>query len=228
MTPSGIVFDKDGTLFDFQRSWGGWYSYFIDTLAQNDAGLRAALADAMQFDPQTRRFHPSSVFIHDTLTEIVTQLLEHLPDWDFARLYAFGKARAAQVRQVPAAPLRPLFTTLRQKGLRLGIATNDNIAPATAQLQRAGVADMFDYIAGYDSGYGAKPGTGMLDAFCAQNGLPAASVYMVGDSPHDLKAGKDAGMQTIAVLTGPASRADLAPLADEALNHIGEIPALIR
>ena len=47
---------------------------------------------------------------------------------------------------------------------------------------------------------------------------------MVGDSAHDLIAGRAAGMQCVGVLTGTATRADLAPLADVVLPDIGHIP----
>jgi phosphoglycolate phosphatase len=47
---------------------------------------------------------------------------------------------------------------------------------------------------------------------------------MVGDSLHDLHAGRAAGMRTVAVLTGMASHADLAPHADLVLPHIGHLP----
>jgi phosphoglycolate phosphatase len=43
---------------------------------------------------------------------------------------------------------------------------------------------------------------------------------MVGDSKHDLDAGRAAGMKAVAVLTGIATRADLAPHADVVLADI--------
>ena len=46
---------------------------------------------------------------------------------------------------------------------------------------------------------------------------------MVGDSTHDLIAGRAAGMQTVGVLTGMAE-AELAPLADAVLPDIGHLP----
>jgi phosphoglycolate phosphatase len=48
---------------------------------------------------------------------------------------------------------------------------------------------------------------------------------MVGDSTHDLIAGRAAGMGTVAVLTGMASTSDLAPFADLVLPDIGHLPA---
>ena len=66
---------------------------------------------------------------------------------------------------------------------------------------------------------------GQLAAFCALTGIPPAACAMVGDSIHDLDSGRAAGMTTIAVLTGLATRADLAPHADVVLTDIAELPA---
>ncbi|MEC9104658.1 MAG: HAD hydrolase-like protein, partial [Pseudomonadota bacterium] len=51
-----------------------------------------------------------------------------------------------------------------------------------------------------------------------------AHVAMVGDSTHDLIAGRAAGMVTVAVLTGLADAETLGPHADVVLPHIGHIP----
>jgi phosphoglycolate phosphatase len=47
---------------------------------------------------------------------------------------------------------------------------------------------------------------------------------MVGDTTHDLAAGRAAGMLRIAVLTGVAEEADLAAEADVVLPDIGHLP----
>jgi hypothetical protein len=47
---------------------------------------------------------------------------------------------------------------------------------------------------------------------------------MVGDSLHDLHAGRAAGMRCSGVLTGLRREADLAPHADVVLPHIGHLP----
>jgi len=108
--------------------------------------------------------------------------------------------------------------------LELGIATNDAEAPARAHLDKAGIIDLFGFVAGYDSGHGGKPAAGQLFAFCAQTGLAPDNCVMVGDSTHDLHAGRAAGMRTIGVLTGPAPASELSPFADVILASIGEIP----
>jgi phosphoglycolate phosphatase len=47
---------------------------------------------------------------------------------------------------------------------------------------------------------------------------------MVGDSRHDLIAGRAAGMPVVAVLTGVAGADELAPVADAVLPDIGHLP----
>ena len=123
-----------------------------------------------------------------------------------------------------AVPLRPLLQALRAQGLRLGVATNDSEVPARQHLANHGITDCFDFISGYDSGHGAKPGPGMCLAFARSLGLHPSRVAMVGDSLHDLEAGRSAGMRTVAVLTGIARREVLQPMADVVLPDIGALP----
>ena len=88
----------------------------------------------------------------------------------------------------------------------------------------AGILDEMAFVAGYDSGFGAKPAPDPLLAFCAATGLAPADCAMIGDSTHDLAAGRAAGMTCIGVLTGPASRATLAPHSDAVLDSIADLP----
>ena len=91
-------------------------------------------------------------------------------------------------------------------------------------LASVGVRDHFDFIAGYDSGHGYKPDPGQLLAFARHVDVDPARIAMVGDSLHDLEAGRAAGMVTVGVLTGMASADVLEPLADVVLPDIGHIP----
>ncbi len=220
----GIVFDKDGTLFDFRRSWGLWARMFLTGIAR-DAEHFARLAEAIGYLPEENSFRPDSPVIAATAPVIAEALAPHLPGRSVAELTQAIDTAAASVAMAEAVPLVPLFTALRARGLRLGVATNDSEVPARAHLGRHGLTGLVDFIAGWDSGYGAKPGPGMCAAFATQTGLDPARVIMVGDSLHDLDAGRAAGMRTIAVLTGIATAPDLAPHADAVLPDIGALPA---
>lgn len=220
-----VLFDKDGTLFDFSATWDTWAAGVIADFAGGDAALARRLAEGARYDLDARRFLPDSPVIAGTNREAAECFAPALPDWPLARIEAHLSRAAATAPLAQAAPLEPLLTELRARGLALGVMTNDAEAVAHAHLGQAGVAGLFDFIAGFDSGYGGKPSPAPLLAFCEKTGRDPARTVMVGDSAHDLMAGRAAGMGTVGVLTGLATKADLAPLADVVLPHIGHIPA---
>ncbi len=220
----GIVFDKDGTLFDFAATWESWAKAFLLRASNGDTGQARRLGQAIGFDLDQARFDPDSIVIAGTPGQIADALLPHLPGQGRADLIAMLNQEAETAPQAEAVPLRPLLGALRARGLALGVATNDAEGPARAHLDKAGVTGLFDFIAGFDSGFGGKPGPGQLLAFAAQMGVPPHQVVMVGDSTHDLRAGRAAGMQVLGVLTGLADAQDLAPLADQVLPDIGALP----
>ena len=221
----GIIFDKDGTLFDFNATWGPSTRDMIASEVGGDPARMAEMADVLGYDLNTGVFLPSSLVIAETVSTVADAMLGLLPDVTKPDLIARIKEATKYVPQVEPTPLRPVLDTLRDMGLILGVATNDAEEPARANL--AHVLDMFDFIAGFDSGFGGKPAPGQLLGFCAQTGLTPSACIMVGDSVHDLDAGRAAGMRRVGVLTGPAPRAELAPHADVVLGTIAELPAWI-
>jgi phosphoglycolate phosphatase len=223
---AAVLFDKDGTLFDFQRTWSVWALEMITSLADGAEG-RAALAEGIGFDLPGQRFLPHSPVIAGTADEVADLLAELLPAYPggaqaLAHRVATAAARAPLAE---AVPLGPFLRRLRGAGLSLGVATNDNEAVAHKHL--AMHLDQFDFIAGFDSGHGGKPAPGMLLAFAHHCALPPSRVLMVGDSRHDLIAAAAAGMPAVAVLTGVADAAELSPHAAAVCPDIGHLPALL-
>lgn len=223
---SAVLFDKDGTLFDFHATWGSWTHGFIRELA-GDADRAEGIAKAMRYDLAQRRFHPDSPVIAGSVANWAQVIRPLLPEFTEPALVDRIITASAMAPQIPAAPLVPLLEGLREDGLSLGIATNDGVDSTSEHLAEAGVHHLFDFIAGYDSGYGPKPGPGMLLAFAREVGVPAAEVLMVGDSTHDLYAAKAAGMPGIGVLTGMAAKSVLEPLAEAILPTIADLPGWI-
>jgi phosphoglycolate phosphatase len=223
MSIDAVLFDKDGTLFDFRKSWGAWAANFLAELTR-DVAEQQRLGAVIGYDVAANRFWPESPVISATPSEIAAILAPHYAHLTADQLEIRMNLIAAEAPMAPAVPLRPLLLTLRARGLRLGVATNDGEAPARVHMQGAGVADLFDLILGSDSGFGGKPQPGMLLAFANHTGLAPARVAMVGDSRHDLTAARAAGMVAVAVLTGVAGHDDLAPFADVVLPDVGALP----
>ncbi len=224
MQLQGFLFDKDGTLFDYNIAWNAWAMDVLGQLGDHDPATMGRLADAIEFDLDRQRFLPTSPVIAGTSQEATDLLAAQLPHLVYDHIDDILTQAAFRAPQSEVVPLVDLMVTLRAAGMKTGVVTNDTEQGAYVHLTQVGAVDSFDFIAGFNSGFGAKPDPGPLLAFAKHVGLDPAQIAMVGDSLHDLIAGRRAGMYCIGVLTGMATRDDLSGHADVVLNHIGEIP----
>lgn len=228
----GLLFDKDGTLFDFTASWRAVVDRTLDAVSNSDEQA-AEMAQAVGYLRAERKFLPGSIIVAGAVDEFAAVWGTFRPDLGASRIEVIAneivEEAVAGGALEPAVPdLRGLLLGLKDQGYVLGVATHDSEAGARDQVARHEALDCFSFIAGYDSGVGLKPGPGMMNAFCAATDLRPSECVMIGDSVHDLGVASAAGAaMAIGVLTGPAERKDLEHLADHILNSIGELPALL-
>jgi phosphoglycolate phosphatase len=226
----GLLFDKDGTLLDYAASWIPINAEAADLAARGDARLAAHLLQVGGADPVTGRVSADSVLAAGATTEIAAVWVAAGAPYDAGSLTAaideLFRRSAANV--VPVTDLAALFARLKARSLKLGIASSDNEAAIRATTERFGIADLVDFVAGYDSGFGKKPDPGMFFAFCGATGLVPGEVAMIGDNNHDLRMGRAGGAGlTIAVLTGTGTRESLAAESDLCLGSIAELEAAL-
>jgi phosphoglycolate phosphatase len=228
-----ILFDKDGTLIDFDATWGPAAYEVMRTLAGDDEEAFAELVRVSEYVVDERRFLPSSPLVAGSSASYGPLWAQALKRPSNAELYREMDALFGHWGLRSLSPIgRPadLARTLAGRGLRLGIATNDAEGSARSQAEALGLTPYLDFIAGYDSGFGGKPHPGMVLAFAERCGLRPDEIALVGDSLHDLEAARAAGAVAIAVLTGPlrrAARAALEPHAEHMLDAIDDLPALL-
>ena len=229
----GILFDKDGTLFDFRSMWLPAYKAAAEMLvrAAGKPGLDDRLLCLGGCDPDGGALDPDSPLACGTMDAIVNlwmtvPAVAQVPDVSRRILTVLGEAASRDPQ--PATDLAALFEGLRARGLKLGVVTADGTAAAKVQLAAAGVERLLDFVAGYDSGFGAKPDPGPIRAFCVQTALVPQQVAVVGDSIVDMAMGNngEVGLK-VGVLGGVAPRATLEPLADRIIDGVGDIAALL-
>jgi phosphoglycolate phosphatase len=228
MSIAAVVFDKDGTLLDFDGTWGPAFHAIIHALAKGEEAVVRAQAEALQFSLAEKSFRPTSPIIAGSSASYGQLWGEALGRTDYAALKLEIDSLSAVESLKALMPIgQPveILAALRAQGLRLGIATNDSEASAIRHAEALGLLPHIEFIAGYDSGHGGKPEPGMVLAFARHLGVEPREVAMVGDSIHDLHAARAAGALAVAVLTGPALREELAPHADHIVEDIGALPA---
>lgn len=226
----GILFDKDGTLLDYAKSWLPVNRELADFAAKGDPALAAHLLRETGMDPETGHVVPDSLLAAGNTTEICDGLVAAGSPLGQEELVAYmdGLFADAAGRAVPVTDLKSFFETLHGKGYKLGIASSDNERSIRQTAERFGFAHLVHYVAGYDSGYGVKPGPGMVLGFSTATGLPVSEIAVVGDNNHDLHMGRNAGAGLkVGVLTGTGSRASLSEASDHCLNDITELESVL-
>jgi phosphoglycolate phosphatase len=181
-------------------------------------------------DPKSGHVTPDSLFAAASTGEIAAAMAEAGAVYPHAELTGhldrFFIEGASQ--SVAVTNLAHLFERLKARGLKLGIASSDNETSIRTMAERFGILSLLDYIAGYDSGHGVKPGPGMVHGFAKATGLAPEEIAMVGDNTHDLHMARNAkaGL-AVGVLTGTGTRASLESHADHVLASIEDLENLL-
>ena len=138
----GILFDKDGTLFDFNATWRGVMQEPLDALAPGDPARAARMARAVGYDPDIGAFEGGSAIVAGSSADVARIWADHVPGMSVAALEIALNARAEAAgpdNLVPAAADLPgLLDTFRSMGCALGVATHDSEAGARGHLRAVG------------------------------------------------------------------------------------------
>jgi phosphoglycolate phosphatase len=229
MAIRGILFDKDGTIIDYWRTWVPINRAAALYAAGGDAAVADVLLRLGGHDPATDCITPGSPLAAGDALDVAAAFASHPGIAPADRLVAgidriFCAGGAQRSALISGAD--DTLAELKRRGFRIGLATNDSSAGLEASLASHGILPLFDFAAGCDAGFGSKPDPRMVRGFCVAVGLARDEIAMVGDAPHDLVMGRAAGVaMNVGVLSGTSRRQDLAALADLIVDSINDLPA---
>ena len=117
---------------------------------------------------------------------------------------------------------------LAASGRPLAVVTAKVEAGAHRTLRHTGLLPFVPVVIGADSCARAKPHPDPVRLALSRLGAGTEGAVFVGDSPHDIAAGRAAGVRTIAALWGACGRAALAEAAPDAfLSDIRALPGAL-
>ncbi len=236
-TITAVLFDKDGTLFEYHATWTPINRAAADSVSAGDPKISYKLLCSAGYDPESGRLEPGGLLAAGNTAEIAEQWHRVLSGEgtsapsveEITRRVERIYREQGPAGSVPVGNLALICRALRAEGYALGLATSDSCQAAEETLARFEIRHEFTTVLGYDSGYGYKPEPGMVEAFCAAIGAPARAVAVVGDTPHDIEMARRAGAGlAVGVLTGAGRRADLETQADRVIESIEALPGLLR
>jgi phosphoglycolate phosphatase len=226
MRVKAILFDKDGTFVDFNKTWGPATLRVMQIMSRGNVATLKRLVALTHFDLNTSTFAPTSPLLAGSSGD-------YGPAWAEAMGVPFSSdvtdemdrlfAEEAMACLTPIGNPEAVFKRLHSRGLVLGVITNDSEIGALTQIEALGLSPYCGFIAGWDSGHGRKPGPGQIEAFLRLHGFQPSDVAMVGDSLHDMEAARAAGVFALGVTSGPIVPDGFATHADLVLDSIADI-----
>ncbi len=113
--------------------------------------------------------------------------------------------------------VRETLVTLRERGYTLGIVTSKGRAIAMVVIGDFGLEPLVDVMVFLEDTARHKPEPDPLLEAARRGGFEPARGLYVGDSIHDIAAGRAAGMKTAGALWGPFERTDLVAAGPDCL-----------
>jgi pyrophosphatase PpaX len=204
--PDALLFDLDGTLIDsielIMRSMRHAFDGYAAP-APTDAEWRALIGRPLV----------------DSFREFVTE------EADVERL--IGRYREYQLEHHDRL-VRP-YEGIVAEGHPMALVTSKADWLAVRALVHVGLDAAIPVVVGCDSCTRHKPHPEPVErALALLRSAPEGAIF-VGDSPHDMESGRAAGVRTIGVAWGAATRDELANAgADLVVREVEQLPAAVR
>ena len=233
MKVEAILFDKDGTLMDFDAFWVPVSEKAIDTVLTQlrmDRALTNSILEAIgvhngvtDIDSVLCKgtYGQIGQIVHDFVSrqgskasrETVTELV----------ISAYNACMdAGQV--LPTCPsLAENLRELKNRGKKLAVVTTDNPVVTAQCLKKLGIADLFDGIYTDDGKAPVKPDPWCANDFCTRFGIDPQLAVMVGDTMNDICFARNGGIKVISLADRENHRRFLEPYADVVLSELSAL-----
>jgi phosphoglycolate phosphatase-like HAD superfamily hydrolase len=226
-----IIFDKDGTLIDFDAMWGGWVVFLAEQLrGVSGVDVREALCEAMGYDEANKKVLAHGKLAATPMSQLYRLTVEVMQSSGLSATEAELAVERGWCIPDPVVlakqftDTRALFSGIHSKGIKIGIATTDDRAPTQAMIEAFDIEEYISTMVCADDGIKAKPAPDMVLTICERMKVDPASVMVVGDTTADLKMGRAAGVGlVVGVLSGVSSARDLVTFADVLIESVDNL-----
>ena len=211
--PKAVLFDLDGTLIDSIRLILDSYHHTLKAHGfspRTDDEWLAGIGTPLRVVFAELAGHPDQM----------EQLIATYRDYNLAH---------HDTRVLPYVGAPELIRQIKKQGYATGLVTSKNRPGAIRGLKLAGIEQDFDVLVCADDVVHPKPHPEPVLRALAMLGAEAEETVFVGDSVHDMRCGRDAGVLTAAVLWGPFGREHLAVTRpDFWLENPGDLLSILK
>ena len=209
MMTKAIIFDKDGTLLDFDALWLAVSDKAIaEILERADAPAFLAGEILAGFGVTDGTVDVDGVLCGGTygqMAEIVGRVLQkhgRIRTPEQVKKYtvdAYHRHFTAGVVKPICAELSDTLKTLKERGVLLAVVTSDDRVNAERCLDELGITQYFDEIYADDGTFPVKPDPACIDELCRKYGLSKTEVVVVGDTLTDMRFAENGGVRAVGI-----------------------------
>lgn len=234
-----VIFDKDGTLLDFDAYW---VPVSISALSDivKAAGLSedvtCEILDAFKVKNGITAITSSLCYgtYDDMGHDIFTVLEKHNSQLsedtvkELTRKFYHAHIDKGEFKPT-SEKLKPTLEELKNCGLILGVVTSDAPLVAEECLKKLGIREFFSFVISDDGEMPAKPNPKSIDFLCEKFALPKDKLLMVGDTLTDIAYAKAGGI-TVFGLAKTKENAEILKSngADSVMSDMHEILELLK
>ncbi len=233
MKANTIIFDKDGTLMEYDAFWiDVTIAALKDTLKTFDKSEDTLTEILKVFKIENGKTDIDSIVSKGTYAQMANIIYEILKKsgGDFSEKEVFDVMMRAFHENADAGKILPTCDNIREvllklknAGKRLLVITTDDFNMTVKCLKELNILDLFDKIFSDDGKTQLKPDPACLINYCKEENIPIEDALMVGDTMTDMNFAKNAGICSIGVGEGRAKLKEYATAVIPNISHIFEV-----
>lgn len=230
----GIIFDKDGTLLDFDKFWVSITYKAVDEILKKcgaDKSLKPKILQSLGvFCGETDITGQLCSGTYESMTECIFKILSEngadnlsLTELKSITVGAYHHNLNAGTVAPACGGLCEILKNLKEKGIFLALVTTDDAYFTERCLKMLGIHEFFDEIYTDDGIFPTKPNPFCIEKFCNDFNLSRENVIMVGDTLTDTAFAKNGGIFCVGVAKSERSKNVLKNSADVVIDDVSHI-----
>ncbi len=234
----GIIFDKDGTLLDFDAFWVTVARYSIEEILQETDAEEIPVDEMLQaIGVKNGTMDIMGILCYGTYRQTAQAFVEVMARYgkdasvdkmEKITVDAFTR-NAHKGQMLPnSEKLIEVLEALKNKGIKLFVVTADAPVMTKKCLDKLGITELFERIYTDDGVHPPKPDPYCVEDICSRYNLPKCSLMMVGDTLVDAGFASNGRIAMVGVAKTQRNRDVLAPQCDYVIEDLSCLLQMVR
>ena len=216
MNTKAIIFDKDGTLLDFDAFWVTISTAAVKDILKELDCENVSVEDVLEaLGVEEGITNIDGVLCSSTYSKIGDNIhfaltkcgynfnLEHVR---IITLDAFARHVDKGIAKGTCDNIREVLLKIKEEGIKIFVVTSDRLFTTEKSLKKLGIFDVFDGIYTDDGDVPPKPKPDCIYDICKKFSLTPDEIIMVGDTINDVNFAKNGSVKMIGVAKGEKNR----------------------